>query len=502
VTEKALRMHTDLITVSGRIGIVDIGSNTVRLVVYDVPDRMPIPMFNEKSECRLVEGMSKTGRLSSSGVKKAIQSLRRFVRLSQAMGVEKLDLIATAAVRDATDGPDFVHQIEAEFAINVCVLSGSEEAELSALGLIVGVPKADGILGDLGGGSLDLVCLKKGKCMSYGTMPLGHLRLQEMADNNIVKARDIISEHFSKSKWLEESKGKNLYLTGGIMRAIARIYIEQMNYPLHVVDNFTVRAEDALSLSKLMSGLSRNTLRKISSLPPSRVKSVPFATEVLGRLIEVSKPAHVVFSGFGMREGQMLQHLPEDMRHQDPLIAGAETLAEKTGRFSLSGAEVAQWVSPLFPNTKPEVDRRILASCLLSDIGWNEHPDYRAEHSFYRALRLPFAGLSHADRVFIAATVFVRYNGDPSAKVVNDVRALLDPEQLGKVDAIGRAIRLAHTLSGSAPGLLSLTSLERNDKKLILHLPGYSRVFQSVTVDRRFRGLCKSLGVSGSISKY
>jgi len=151
VTEKALRMHTDLITVSGRIGIVDIGSNTVRLVVYDVPDRMPIPMFNEKSECRLVEGMSKTGRLSSSGVKKAIQSLRRFVRLSQAMGVEKLDLIATAAVRDATDGPDFVHQIEAEFAINVCVLSGSEEAELSALGLIVGVPKADGILGDLGG---------------------------------------------------------------------------------------------------------------------------------------------------------------------------------------------------------------------------------------------------------------------------------------------------------------------------------------------------------------
>lgn len=502
MTEKALRMHTDLITVSGRIGIVDIGSNTVRLVVYDVPDRMPVPMFNEKAECRLVEGMSKTGTLSPAGVKKAINSLRRFVRLSQAMGVEKLDLIATAAVRDATDGAIFVQQIESEFSIDVCVLSGSEEAELSALGLIVGVPKADGIMGDLGGGSLDLVCLEKGHCKSYGTMPLGHLRLQEMAENSISKARVIIAEHFSAAKWLEQPPGKNLYLTGGVMRAIARIFIEQMNYPLHVVDNFTMRADDALDLSRLMSGLSSSTLRKISTLPPTRVKSVPYATEVLGSLIEVTKASHVVFSGFGMREGQMLQHLPEEMRHQDPLIAGAETLAERTGRFSLNGAEVANWVSPLFPTSNEEDVRRTLAACLLSDIGWNEHPDYRAEHSFYRALRLPFAGLSHADRVFIAATVFVRYNGDPNAKVVNDVRTLLDPEQLGKVDSIGRAIRLAHTLSGSAPGLLSLTSLERKDKKLILHLPGYSRVFQSETVDRRFRGLCKSLGISGSISKY
>ncbi|MEX0694115.1 MAG: hypothetical protein WD075_06710 [Rhodospirillales bacterium] len=499
--EKALRLPTDLITVSGRIGIVDIGSNTVRLVVYDVPERMPVPMFNEKAECRLVEGMSRTGRLSPAGVKKALNSLRRFVRLSVAMGVEKLDLVATAAVRDASDGPAFAKMIETEFGIDVCILSGSEEAELSALGLVVGVPKADGILGDLGGGSLDLVGLERGQCMSYCTLPLGHLRLQEMADGNIDKAHTIIADHFAKSDWLRQSEGKNLYLTGGIMRAIARIFIEQTNYPLHVVDNFTIRADDALGLARLMAGLSRSSLTRISPLSPSRVKSIPYATEVLGSLIEIAKPSEVVFSGFGMREGQMLQHLPEEMRHQDPLIAGAETLAERTGRFSLNGAEVANWVSPLFPSSGDEDRRRILAACLLSDIGWNEHPDYRAEHSFYRALRLPFAGLSHADRVFIAATVFVRYNGDSNAKVVNDVRALLDPDLLAKVDGIGRAIRLAHTLSGSAPGLLSLTSLERADNKLILHLPGYSRVFQSETVNRRFRGLCKSLGLRGSISR-
>ena len=501
MTEKAIRLHPDTSTVTGRIGIVDIGSNTVRLVVYDVPERMPVPMFNEKAECRLVEGMSKSGKLSPVGVKKALNSLRRFVRLSQAMGVEKLDLVATAAVRDASDGGDFVNKIESEFNISVLVLSGSEEAELSALGLVVGVPKADGILGDLGGGSLDLVRLENGACKTYGTLPLGHLRLQEMSGDDISRAKDIIDKNFAKTKWLKQAKGKSLYLTGGIMRAIARVFIEQTNYPLHVVDNYTIRADDALGLSRLMAGLSTGTLRRISSLSPSRVKSVPFATEVLGSMIEAAEPASVVFSGFGMREGQMLQHLPEDMRHQDPLIAGAETLAERTGRFSLKGAEVADWVGPIFPNIEEEDRRRILASCLLSDIGWNEHPDYRAEHSFFRALRLPFAGLSHADRVFIAATVFVRYNGDSNAPVVNDVRSLLDPEQLNKVDGIGRAIRLAHTLSGSAPGLLSQTSLERTDKKLILHLPGNSRAFQSETVDRRFRGLCKSLGISGTVSR-
>ncbi len=501
MTEEAIRLHPDLQTVTGRIGIVDIGSNTVRLVVYDVPERMPVPMFNEKAECRLVEGMSKTGTLSAVGVKKALASLRRFVRLSEAMGVETLDLVATAAVRDASDGSVFVKKIESEFGISVSVLSGSEEAELSALGLIVGVPDADGILGDLGGGSLDLVSIQKGACKTYGTMPLGHLRLQEMAGEDMDKAKDIIKEHFAKTKWLKNAKGKSLYLTGGIMRAIARVFIEQTNYPLHVVDNYTIRADDALGLSRLLAGLSPGTMRRISSISPSRVKSVPYATEVLGNLIEVANPAKIVFSGFGMREGQMLQHLPENMRHQDPLIAGAETLAERTGRFSLDGREVANWVAPLFPDNSEEDRRRILASCLLSDIGWNEHPDYRAEHSFFRALRLPYAGLSHPDRVFIAATVFVRYNGDSGAPVVNEVRSLLDPEQLNKVDGIGRAIRLAHTISGSAPGLLSQTSLERKDKKLILHLPGKSSVFQSETVDRRFRGLCKSLGINGSIAR-
>jgi exopolyphosphatase/guanosine-5'-triphosphate,3'-diphosphate pyrophosphatase len=498
VPERAIQFKADK-TTAGRIGVVDIGSNTLRLVIYDVPDRMPVPMFNEKADCRLVEGLAQTGHLSPRGVERAMASLHRFIGLADLMGADTIDLLATAAVREANDGKDFVRNIEDTFGLKVQVLSGNEEAALSALGLVAGVPDADGILGDLGGGSLDMVSLQNGEAVEYGTTQLGHVRLREMSGGKRRRAEDIIDKAFADLGWLKNYTGKNLYLAGGVTRAVARIFIEQTNYPLHVVDNYAVRRDEALMLSKLLGGLSASTLKKMPSVSQSRAKSIPFAAMVIGKMIETIKPKSVVFSGFGMREGQMMMRLLPEIRHQDPLIAGAETLAERTGRFSLTGQEIADWLIPMFPDMSDADKRRTLAACLLSDIGWSEHPDYRAEHAFYRCLRLPYAGLSHADRVFVATTVYVRYNGDYGAPLVSSVRGLLEEEQLQKVDGIGRAIRLAHTLSGSAPGILGHTKLERKAKTLLLHLPGDSRVFQSETVERRFRGLKKSLGLRGSI---
>ena len=285
------------------------------------------------------------------------------------------------------------------------------------------------------------------------------------------------------------------------MRAIARVLIEQTEHPLHIVDNFSIRADDAKRLADLLAQASQRSLKQITSFSPNRLKSIPFAATVLACLIDITKPKHVVFSGFGMREGQMLRRLPADMRDQDPLIAGVESLAARMGRFSLSGHEIADWIAPLFPDADTMDLRRILVACILSDLGWKEHPDYRAEHAFYGSLRLPYAGLSHPDRVFIAAAVYVRYNGDQDAPLVNSVRGLLEDEQLAKVDGVGRAIRLAHTISGSAPGILWQTRLERRSKTLYLHLPGKDMVFESETVERRFRSLAKSIGLRSEITR-
>jgi exopolyphosphatase / guanosine-5'-triphosphate,3'-diphosphate pyrophosphatase len=483
----------------GKVAIVDIGSNTVRLVVYDAPLRLPIPMFNEKAQCELGRGLATTGRLNPEGVEIALSSLSRFINLSTAMGADHLKLVATAAVRDATDGPDFVAEIKRRFGLDVQVLSGSEEAKLAAMGLLSGVPKADGLAGDLGGGSLDMVGLNKGEFGEQGTLPLGHLRLAEAMQQGPDTARSLIEESLKELPWISAAKGRTLYAIGGSWRALARIFIDQIGHPLHVVDNFSLRQDEALRLSRLIAGLSRDSVKRISGIPRRRMDTLPAASMVLEALIRTIEPKTLTFSGFGMREGQLLQILPDKLREKDPLIDACKSFSDRTGRFALHGNEILEWMGPLFLEEKSAEKRLRFAACLLSDIGWNEHPDYRAEHAFHRVLRIPFAGLTHANRVLLAEAVYVRYNGDPKSKIVSPVRSLLDQGQQAWVHVVGLALRLAHTLSGSAPGLLAQSKLIVGTKKLTLKVPEGSEMFVSETVERRLKTLARSVGLKHSI---
>lgn len=484
----------------GRVAVIDIGSNTVRMVVYDVPARLPVPLFNEKAQCALARGLTKTGRLNPQGVEEAFRILARFVRLSRAMGVERLELVATAAVRNASDGQAFVQEIERRFRVAVDTLSGAEEARLAALGLLSGVPDADGLLGDLGGGSLDLVVLDRGKFRQNATLPLGHLVLPERAEDSSAKAKAIVNDHLKRLPWIDRIKGRNLYAVGGSWRTIARMFIEQTQYPLHVIDNYTVDTKEALRLAELIAGLSPRTLLKIPTIPSRRAETLPYAALVLRALLDIAKPARLIFSGFGMREGKLLESLPAAVRRQNPLVSGAATLAERTGRFSISGEEIRDWIAPLFPKDTPAERRLRLVASLLSDIGWTEHPDYRGEHAFHRVLRLPFAGLTHSDRVHLALAIFIRYNGAADSPLVASVLSLLRKGELERAQVLGLALRLAHTVSGSAPGLLSRTRLKVKKGELVLRVPEDGAPFVSETVERRLRTLGRAMGLNARIA--
>lgn len=478
---------------AGRVGVIDIGSNTVRLVVYDAPTRLPSPLFNEKAQCELGRGLAETGRLNPAGIALALTSLQRFVALAQAMGVERLDLVATAAVREASDGAEFVARAERCCGYPVLVVSGEQEAALAGHGLLCGIPDADGVLADLGGGSLDLVELVNGEMAGCATAPLGHLRLMELSRNKPRQARVIVADSLSAVPLLRGIEGRTLYATGGSLRALARVFIDHTGYPLHVIDNYTLAYEESLQLVRLVGGLGTATLRKIRGVARKRGPTLPFAALVLERLLEVTRPKRLVFSAFGMREGQMMTGLPDAVRRQDPLIAGCEALAERSERFTVHGSEIFTWMTPLFAGEVAADARLRRAGCLLSDIGWSEHPDYRAEHAFHRVLRMPFAGLIHSDRVRLALAVFIRYNGDVDAEQVRPVRGLLNKHQVWRAEVGGLALRLAHTLSGSAPGLLDRTRLERGAETLTLVLPAQDAVYRSETVERRFNTLAKRM---------
>lgn len=482
----------------GRVGVVDIGSNTVRLVVYDTPTRLPFPIFNEKAQCELGRSLGETGFLNPAGVNLALKSLARFIRLSQAMGVERLDMVATAAVRDARDGPDFVTEIRHRFGLPVEVLSGEEEAKLAAEGVLSGVHAADGVLGDLGGGSLDLVELDKGQLGRHATLPLGHLRLSDAVCGKPKGMQDI-ARHFEAVPWLGEMKDRSFYAVGGSWRALARIFIDQTGYPLHVIDNYVISRDDAVRLVKLISSLSRESLEKIPGLPKRRSSTIACAAAVMGAVLETVKPKDVVFSAFGMREGKLLRGLPPELQHQDPLIAACETLAERTGRFAAGGKELLEWSAPLFPGETEEQLRLHYAACLVSDLGWSEHPDYRAEIAFHRVLRLAFAGLSHTDRAFLALATLVRYNGSPDAVLAQQARRLLDDGQTQRALVMGFALRLANTVSGGAPGLLSITRMEIAGDILRLVLPGEAEVFLGEAVERRLATLARAMNLKPEI---
>ena len=155
-------------------------------------------------------------------------------------------------------------------------------------------------------------------------------------------------------------------------------------------------------------------------------------------------------------------------------------------------------MTPLFTEEKSEKRRLRLAACLLSDIGWNVHPDYRAEHAFHRVLRIPFAGLTHANRVLLAEAIYVCCNGDLASSFVTPVRSLLGPGQNTRVNVVGLALRLAHTLSGSAPVLLEQSRLNVDDKNLTLKLPENSDIFVGEAVECRLKTVAKSVDLKGS----
>ncbi|HIF58576.1 MAG TPA: Ppx/GppA family phosphatase [Rhodospirillales bacterium] len=492
---------TKNIQVSGdnRIGIVDIGSNTIRLVVFDAPARLPVPIFNERITCGLGKGLGLTGQLNPSGADLAIRTLGRFTRLAREMQVEHFVLVATAAVREANNGTMFVEEVKRRFGHSVKVLSGVEEARLGAMGILGGSPEAQGVAGDLGGGSLDLISFEKGTFGESDTLPLGHLRVGEDSNRNLKRAKDLIANNFNSLSWLGSTPGRSLYAIGGACRTIARLYIEQTKYPLHVIDNFTIEYNEALSFTSLIGGLSARSLAKMGDVTRRRADTLPYAALVLNNLIQLCQPKELIFSGYGLREGIFYEHLTKKMKEEDPLISACEGFAIRSGRFSIHGEEIVSWLAPLFLEEARNFYRIFHAGILLSDIGWTEHPDYRAIHSFMRVLRLPISGISHRQRIMLALTVYVRYNGKRRQYEVQQVRDLLTKKDQHRARVMGVALRFAHLISGGVPGVLPCVNLKVYDETLRLSVDGSDRDLISESVERLFYELADTLNLLGEI---
>ena len=476
----------------GRVAIVDIGSNSIRLVVFDGLKRAFLPVFNEKAICGLGRGLGSSGHLSTKGVESALVNLVRFVAMARSMEVTELHMIATAAVREATNGPDFVAEVEKRCGYPIRILSGIEEARLAALGVLTGLPDADGVMGDLGGGSLELVMLDGGRLGESETLALGPLRLMDTAKGKPKQALRLIDSELDRLDWLGAMEGRDFFAVGGAWRNLARVHMAQVGYPLHVLHGYALPRREAEQLTQLVSGLSQRSIAQIHGVTRYRAETLPFAALLLGRLLRRCRPARVVISAYGLREGQLFERLPVDQRNRDPLIDGAVSLAQTQGRFGDLGDLLTLWTDPLFPGEPPAMRRLREAACHLSDLAWREHPDYRAEHALRRIVHYPFIAVDHPGRAFIAVAVSTRYAGNDLAPVAEPIHGLLSPGELRRARVTGLALRLAYTLSAGVPTLLEKVSLESRDGKLCLKLPSDGSIPPGEIAERRLQALVEA----------
>lgn len=485
-------------TRSDRIGVIDVGSNSVRMVVFDGPCRTPAVLFNEKVLCGLGAELQQSGRLAPKGIERARRALVRFAALAPQMRVGALAGIATAAVREAADGQAFCAAVEAETGIRLRVVTGAEEAELAAKGVLFGNPGAAGVVVDLGGASLEFCRVAGGRAEAGLTTPLGPLRLRARAAGGAELEREIRRQIDAVGK-AYLLHGGTLYLVGGAFRALARTAMHQAGYPLRVLHEYRLDREAALNLAKWVRDQRPEKLAEIPGVGSSRAAHMPISSRILAALLSALEPGTVQISGFGLREGVCLDNLAPGTRDEDALLAGAREQERRRARAPGFGEELGRWLMQVLPPIDAAEERLMRAAALLVDVNWRTHPDYRAVACWETVTRTNLTDLGHQGRAFIGLALVSRYKSGRKASEERYGLSLLSGAQQSRAYQLGLAMRLGSVLAGSGPGVLAFCRLAQGARGLELRLSGPAQPFAGEEVAKRLGALAKAMGTEWAI---
>ncbi|MCZ8081257.1 MAG: Ppx/GppA family phosphatase [Fuscovulum sp.] len=482
-----------------RVGVVDVGSNSVRMVVFDGAARSPAYFYNEKIMCGLGKGLAETGRLNPTGRIRALAALKRFALLAEGMGVDPLTVVATAATREAEDGPEFQAEVLRETGLRLWVINGDEEARLSAQGVLLGWPEAKGLVCDIGGNSMELARIGDGQVGKRISTPLGPFRLQQVTGGD-VKRRALIERILKTAQSAVKSSGERIYLVGGSWRVIARLDMERRNYPLTVLHEYRMTPQSLLDTLDWIAGSDLPLLRARTGTSSERMELVPLACEVLRELVRIFKPTEIDVSAYGIREGLLYEQMPPRLRQRDPLIEAARMAEMTSARVPGFGKKLYEFLLPLFKDADKERHRLIKAACLLHDTTWRAHPDYRAEVCFDNATRANLGGLDHPGRVFLGLSLLHRYKNSRSGSRLEPLFRLLTDEQIQDAEVLGKAMRFGAMFSVADPSEAGSLRWQPKKRVLELSLTERGRDLFGEVAQSRFTSLALAMKAKTSIS--
>jgi len=483
---------------NGHYAVIDIGSNSVRLVVYDHLGRAPLPRFNEKSLCGLGDGLAESGELGQKAIEQTLHALHRYTAVATAMDVSRVDIIATEAVRRASNGADLVKAIARQTGLETHVLSGQEEARFAALGVISGFHRPKGLVGDLGGGSLDLADVVVDRVGEQRiSLPVGALPITIAMTEDPSAAKRRVDD-FLADELPSIMAFPTFYAVGGGWRALARVHMAMTDAPVKIAHGYSIDGEEARMFAKSIRRLDIAAVAALPNVPTRRIKTLPAAALVLDRVLKRLKPERVVFSALGLREGWLHEQLPDADRALDPLIEGARDFARPLARIPAFGNALVRWTHGLFP-AEPESEKRLrITASALSDIAWSDHANVQARLSFERVIQFPFVGLDHEERVYLAAIIHARYDGKPDDPALEPAINLLSQHQRHRAQILGRAMLLGHRFSGSVPEILDTARIVVEADRISLEVSDTESVPDSDAVRSRLRNLAKVIGVRRS----
>ncbi|VAW15312.1 Exopolyphosphatase [hydrothermal vent metagenome] len=486
------------------VGVLDIGSNSVRLVVYEHHARALTPLFNEKSACTLGRGVAQSGMIAPQNLRMALLAIRRFALVVKLLEVETLHIIATSAVREAANGPAFMARVEEITGFGGQVLSGEQEARFGAYGVVSGMPDFSGIVGDLGGGSLELFEVGAGLDAKGISLELGVIRLEDESAMSAKIALNIAARRLQDIDILGEANdkkngdGERMFCAiGGTWRALAKLLQFRSDYPLHMVQNYQVSVSEVLVLAHELVEKGDQTpgLEKISRV---RAALLPYGAAVLIRIIEAGGFTSVVFSALGVREGYLFAQLGGKQSQVHPLLQGAREMCLLRARSPEHGQELIGFTASFLETMairESVFERRWReAACFLSDIGWRNHPDYRGEQSVDLVAYGALSGISHGGRAFLAEALSVRYVGLKRKQRLHGLGELMSDEQLFRARMIGAVLRVAYALSGAIPHVLPRIRFQNINGKAELVLPADFSFLNGSRLESHLAQLARHMG--------
>lgn len=478
-----------------RAAIIDIGSNSIRLVVYQGPPRLPAILFNEKVLAGLGRSLAQSGTIDEQAMALAATALRRFAALAREMEVTTLRTVATAAVRDASNGAALIAVAEAA-GLKVEILPGEKEAEAAGYGVLSGIPDADGIVGDLGGGSLELVRVKRGKLLNRASFPLGVLRIAALREKGRLdrQVRLLLAE----SDWLGAGKGVPFYLVGGSWRALARLDMEATRYPLPVIHQYAMSPETVVRLRRTLAQVGRARLKGVPGLSSGRIPTLSDATALLSALLKHLRSSGTIVSAYGLREGLLYEQLNAEQRAADPLIVATRDEGRRSGRFPEHGDLLDHWIAPLFADDRAADARLRIAACQLADVGWRANPDFRAERGVEIALHGNWVAIDARGRAMLAQALWTALGGATTSP--EPLSALANEAALRRAVQWGLAMRLGQRLSGGLAAPLTRSSVAVENGAVRMALKPKDTPLYGEAVQKRHRALAVAMGLQAVVA--